>query len=496
VVVSENPLAITANGEPFIPGTLGDALLAQAWDQGREITVTVAYNAAPVGVGENSSEATVVDFAARVLETVRVRYRAAQAEGAIYATAEITVQDVQAVSFSAKFDATGIYLWSTALPQKTVFISGEELLKRVPGLEDQVARMVSWEENEDAQTLYAKTYEYFVTVFGSWASKRHAEGVDDLYPYSAEIEETATRDAADVAQHVKIRPAELALLVRGLADTFYDDDEAQQAFANLLADQGVTREMMRAAADQLPLLVRDHLQKRATGDENALDVYLYYDAYGIVGVDGVVPALFDFFPFKTSTFSYSRKSEDEGKLYTAKGTVDTAIGAFEGNLKVFEGDVIDNAVTSTLDLSLGLTGDSQGSLTLQTKTYAAIADNKETTQVDLQAVLNVADQTYPLTMTVTSEMQAIQGGDVKGSGESKISLPGMPVSGAKVEIVSGPFKPADIAGNELVNLLTLDAQARQALLDELVQGLQLGVVAGMSALPPETLQLFTLPAQP
>lgn len=323
-------------------GTLLPTLKQEAYEGGREIVETVTLGLPQVA----GMEPDVLAALQQAVEMLEFRISSVDDMDAKLCKVEILLKGEPLLDARVQWDAERIYITSGQLPGKTLTVSMAEAAKHFP-----VHPLLSgkWGEDEDMALLEEQFIDYFAAVAG-WVSSVQSER-EDLYVYEFdEIDETETRDFSSTQMHATVCPAEFKKLIRDMANLFFEDEKAQQAFANILAPYGATRASVRHFADQLPLVISHELEPAEAPTQFTV---FYDDNMDIVGFDGEMPGMYSTFFFDYGKLRYDRKTQDEGVLHDAKGTMEFDGGAsLTAEIQRNVGDLMDDQQKTEQDISI------------------------------------------------------------------------------------------------------------------------------------------------
>jgi len=463
------PLAAWAEAD-FDPGTLYATLLDECFQDGRlvEGKVTLQINALPA-LDE------LEGVAAELLDGMELRFSAVDDYDQKFYSLVLLMAGEEVAGFRMREDAQGMRITSNLLPGMTLALpSGGGLM-----------------ENEDVIMLLSAAFlTYFVRV-AAWVSQTETE-TEDLYvdEFPEDIEDTDTRDAFDRIQRSRVRSEHLKPLLRNLADTFYDDEESQQALANLLEPLGVTRADVRHWADELPLLIAYGL---AVTDA-ATDFAFYYDdeTGDIVGFDGVMPALFDPFFFEEGSLTYSRKTGMDDVRHTAQGVMQFGEGrSLTGDLQISYGEIIDDERRDEMAISLvfsdPVANEELRIVSTQQKLYLAQTDLDTCDSrlvIDIFSAEGEREEQFHVEMITHGETKPVGDADFAHSTVIDVDFEGVLSLTARYDVASSEYVPTEWLDEG-------DVYDFSALTEE-----QLGnLMAALSAVP-FRLSMFVLAALP
>ncbi|MCL2877107.1 MAG: hypothetical protein FWF12_12725, partial [Betaproteobacteria bacterium] len=323
-------LAPAVAGEPdFDPGTLYATLLEEVFEAGRLVQGSVTLQVNDAAFLEEAVGKELAGTLSELIGALELRFSAVDDYDQKLYSLTFLVAGQEVAGFRVREDAQSLRITSNLLPGMTLSMpagsaAGQGLL-----------------DNEDIMLLVSAAYLLYFGRIAAWVSDTEEE-TEDLYVHEFvdDSQDTDARDAYDRIQHSRVRSEHLKPLLRDLADTFYADNESQQAVANLLEPLGVTRADVRRWADELPLLIAHQL---AVTDA-ATDFSFYYDDDGtVVGFEGVMPRLLEPFFFDQATLTYNRKTGMDDVRHTAHGDIQFGEGrALAGDLYITYGEIIDD----------------------------------------------------------------------------------------------------------------------------------------------------------
>ncbi len=514
------------------PGGMLSERLGAAFYEGHEIKLTVKAQdfAMPEMMMDAPDAREIAEMMTALLQAMRVDVSVVLHEEQAIAKFDVRIQDISVLRVAARVAADGVSIETSALPKKTLFIRTALPAMAMQQFSGGNLYFSGLDDNPDAQAVFEAIYAYFEDQVAGWVSKWQIER-GDLYTYDTEGEPaTDTRDEAYVIMDSRIRPVDLKTLIRGLADKFYADDLLQQNVTNLLSGFGVTREMVRAFADQLPL---DIAALEAT-DKPTEFTWAQDDMSGTVGFNGTMPAFFTRFPFKEGYLDYDRKTLDDGRHGHAVGEMEYPDGKLlQGDLTTFQGKPEDGKTVIGNDLTLTLVDEAgeqvfeavsstKGTITRtedsealditaeQTRKMQVIdidALSKATEKVAAETALPVAEQSAAPQETAAEKLpmkEATQhteshvAGSVRAVGDLdfeaeytvEASVDGVRTGSVRYTAASGEYKPGKEFTGEVIDILALSPQEQELLFSDLKMGMEQAGLRAMAAMPPSVWGTF------
>ncbi len=482
------PIMAVAESD-FDPGTMYSTLRAEVFEGGRLIETVIKPKLTDYTPIPQAGEQYVKQMEAyrSMLEGMELRVTAVDDYDYKLYTLSLTMAGEEVVSARVRQDAESIRIVSNLLPGHTVNlpISSTQNIY-----------------NSDDPNLAALTDAYltYFVVVGAWVSQKQTD-TEDLYVYEpAELEETETRDAVSMVMKSRVRPSDMKELLRSFSDTLFDNEPLQQAITNLLAPVGVTRADVRRFADELPLIVSRELQ----ATENPTEfTFSYDDDMGTVGFDGVMPAMFEPFPFANGSFTYSKKTGMDDTRHTAHGEMTFAKASkLTGDLTITTGEIIDETRRDEFSIALNYADPDEQpvvNMAIVQQDLYTITDNVDT--LDTTAKFDVtfgkpdeglsepSGDTVHIESTVHSETKQAGELDVARSITTDLELAGYCTFSVQSDTLSKEYvrteEWADVG--EVWDFATMNAEQTQTAMGALQQIPMRMYMLIMAKLPPELL---------
>lgn len=466
-------------------GTLLPTLKQEAYVGGREIVETVTLRVSQV----TGMEPDLLAALQEAVEMLEIRISSVDDMDAKLYAVKILMAGEPLLDATVRWNEERIYITSSQLPGKTVTVSMAEAAKHFP-----VHPLLTgkWGADEDMALLENQYIDYFAAV-GGWVSNVQSEH-EDLYAYEfTEMDETESRDASTTQMYSTVRSDELKKLIRDLANLFFEDENAQQAFANILAPYGATQASVRHFADQLPLVISHELG--ATRNSTEFTVF-YDDNMDIVGFDGTMPAMYTKFFFDYGALQYSRKTLDEGVRHDVKGTMEFAGGAtFTGESRQNVGDLMDDQQKTEQDIAI----DYQDPANKAGLQYTIHTQEVYTAQEGLEVyegkgngeITRTQEGTSKKTnteMTLHGETKPVGDWDFAHTKTIQTEVEGQATYEFTYTMISQEYVPADLSGNVAYDLETLTEEQRAELENSLQTALMQAYFQLLAKLPSKLVQ--------
>ncbi|MCL2544393.1 MAG: hypothetical protein FWE77_00590 [Clostridia bacterium] len=485
-------MTATALAEPdFDPGTLYATLLDEAFAGGRLVQGAVTLRVNDFALLEEAAGKETADAVAELIGGLELRFFGVDDYDQRLYALDFLVAGEAVASFRAREDAQSLRLTSNLLPGITLsmpagLLGGQSLM-----------------ENEDILLLVSAAYLLYFGRIAVWVSETEDE-TRDLYVHEfvEDSEDTDLRDAYDRIQRSRVRSVHFKPLLRDLADTFYADNDSQQAVANLLEPLGVTRADVRRWADELPLIIAHQL---AVTDA-ATDFAFYYDGDGtVVGFEGAMPRLLEPFFFDHGTLTYSRKTGMDDVRHTAGGDIQLGGGrALTGDLHITYGEIIDDTRRDEMALGLSYSDPAQGGefrLLIARQDLYWAQENLDTrdTRLTIDALLveNGGEEGRRVEITAHGETKQVGGLDFAHSTAVEMDFGGEMSLTMRYDIASAEYAPTEwIDVGEVYDLVNLTEEQTRDVMTALSAAPFRGAMFFLAALPVEFLQTIVFSGRP
>jgi len=315
--------------------------------------------------------------------------------------------------------------------------------------------------------------EKYLAIIGEWVN-----GTEGLLTFSAEGSPgTDQRDAAAQSATLRVTPDQIKGLLLALAEELSRDE----AFSQMLPGP--------LPLDEIKALV-------PTG--NAMELTIYVDEHeGIAGIDGVVPALFGDGSGATGRFAYDRLTSDGLERHSVGGEISEQGGnLFSFSLKTESDSADPQAPKGSFNLGFRQSDNASTTDMMLDHTYArALAADRETleskTDINVLTKSGGFDSTMSATLDFASDARALGADDVVCESSLGLSFMGMKMGNVLMTLATSAYVPADVSGNEIVDLTGLNEAGGAALTEELNAGLTRALESAMSLFPQETIMQLT-----
>jgi hypothetical protein len=351
------------------PGNLLDELIERAAEAGRQINVSLRF-----ALGSQSGlPEEYIQAASELLTAFELRAHYAQA-GEI--GLELLLSGQPVLSGRGYLLEDSVALETSVLPDRTLLVPYEEIAKLIESDQMFIGGL-------SPEQIAALT-QGFTALGAEAASWVETSGV---LPEPAEVAvpATAQRDAATQQITVRIDGAQYKELYTRLGQTFIENEGMVQALADLFQ---VPKEDLLSGAGEI-LAQLESLQP--TGE--ALAETLYTNDQGeFVGLDAVMPVMFEGLPDTKSAFYYDRLTQPGKRTHTIRGEItqtETETGDF--SLSVSRDD--SDPATRKLDLHLEgrlKADETEHAASLTVADALSVTRDEQTETVDQQTVFTVA----------------------------------------------------------------------------------------------------------
>lgn len=375
--------------------------------------------------------------------------------------------------------AGGILSATTSLlPGKTLCIDMKELAAQLGEPMEQFIAQV-----ENLQAISASAEAYLAIIF-DWLDS--TEGL--LSVSEGEIQGTSIQDPSVETYLLSVSPIQLQELLAVLAAGFEQDE----ALAQLLSLSGLS-------------LVDGIMAFEPTDD--VMELVIYLDAQGrLAGVYGTVPEMFGDV-IATSSFAYAHLSAGNDALRAASGE-DFEWHRFSGEIaekNIGSAHISLEAASDPSDpvmpkgsLSVGFSaGEEDSSISavageLYHIYQGTIAVGQETLTSRTDFALQGPYSDFALTATLDfyRDVRTVRQDDFLCESTLKVSAMGMSLGRMLMTLVSHAYVPADTAGNEIIDLMSLDEAGFEALGEALSAGMQQAIGLAATAMPDEAVLLL------
>ena len=469
---------------------LGDRL-PKAFDAGRTIEITMSFDLDDSlgmlgGMPPENFAAAKELLRATILKISATRVHADQLE----IGCELRMRDTLIVNGRMWLAGDKLAVTTNLLPGKTLMVDAAEFFQKLQGSVEQITMLA-----EDLQALGASVGNC-AAIAADWMNS--TEGI--MTVNEAESPATQWRDASVQNFSFRVTSGQLKELFSKWAEEF------RRAAAM----------MQVVPLDITPL---EEIQTFVLTD-NVIEWTVYMDEQGgIAGVTGTVPTMFGE-DVDEARFSYDHLSAGNPSQ-TVLDDAGLERRRFAGEVRAEGAGTASFALETANDMSDPLSpkgtvhvdfhqSDKESSTTLLLKhTYArTLAANRETleskTRIDGQIqshasgdddlmdliFASMGDVSFSAMLDIASETRAERQDDFVCETASEISIMGMALGRVLVQLASGAYVPADIAGNEIIDLAGLDGAGQAALSVELNAGREHALELATSQIPEVLLQIM------
>ena len=388
-----------------------------------------------------------------------------------------------------------------ALPAGTFTSSGVDVMDLLYGdFGVEVDDSVPFEELPADERLRITAIDTFVMVMQhllGWVSSTQME-TGELYTFDdTYLEETQTRDAVAQRMIGRIRTRDFMLLINNTVTTLRDDQGLfQQALADVLAENGVTRYQVRQVVDSLltqeymdpaddwvqpsssiaddgalctlddisyffKKLHKSTLRMLSNNTHDYMDMIVSYDDYGgMVGFDAKVPLINTEWPFE-GDFTYSIKTDDNWqRIHTSHGELQIYDNKrVVGDLSIQFGEDVSglnaNHFVGSLDVVDQGDGTSSGMGVVSSLDFTVADDGDARTEsFDASAALQLradGEGDDALTGTLTGETRT-EGGSFVIRADAGLSLAGLVNLTAHLSAGNAEYEEIAFSGGEAIDL--------------------------------------------
>lgn len=482
-------MPLGALGETEVePGTLLNTLLSENFENGHEVAAVLGFSVdALPGLTQEQTEAV-----AQIAQALNIFVTAADRKDAEECYLSVRLQDQEVANALLRVTKDGLEMTTSLTPGKTLVFSWELM-------EEMSASPVNKVDvtSPEVQTLIETLSNAYVTYFyalANWVSDVQYEN-EDLYQYTDDyIDETDVRDGVATQMHARVRHTDFRRLIRTLADTFYADEEVQEAIVDAFKNQGATPENVFEAGKSVCLAIA-----ALEPNEGATEfVVSYGDDYEMVGFDGTMPAMWKGFPFDVGTLTYSRKTLDESVRHTAQGhmTLPEGVGSVDGTLAIEKGNLLDTGRTNSYDINLLVTDETEEpqvmTVALSGQDAAYVDDGIDYLEGNLLANFSIADKAGTTSTAYALNLAGKSGAwmeedEVYSQSFLTLTVQDLLSASLTLDLYSQPYEPVDVSGYERVDVAGLDEAGVTQLESELEAGMMQAAFQFMSLMPQEAM---------
>lgn len=416
---------------------------------------------------------------------------------------EIAISGTPVLAGTVAPDETGISVFLSSLPGKSMYISYADLGKMLEssfgqtmgteGVSSSLAPIIGMVQSSASGTLIdqqqandafsglAASFEQLVQKYGS---EFETETVVRA------VEATDVRDAAATTVIMKITPEQFKSLTKDILTMVNDN----QVLGAALGMAGSTTSVGDAASALQ--VITESLETMEPLSDPVVYTMHYDESNTLVGADVVVPQLFVKDEFKiTGTYTYNRKTEGAKQTHTFLGDVQSAEGQntkFE--FSAYQDGTDPMAPKSGFDMTFNMpAADSTQPASVLGVHGSYETKNTATSESTVAKLWFDGDPQMAMMMPAVSfanETAAVGENDFTVNGKFDISMAGMPMAALNWTVASSD-KALDIpAAGTVVNVAALTDEENTAFTNELTTGLMQALSGAMALLPPETLAVL------
>lgn len=409
----------------------------------------------------------------------------------------LSIQGLKIADASAWLGERGLYVITSLLPGKALLYDDQEFTQI---LGEQMEQLTAQAENYQA---IAASMEKYAAIAYQWMT-----GTPGLVTLSEDaVPATEKRDSAVASVAFRVTPDQLKSLLVTLAEEFAKDEVLQQLLALSIKTDSAAAEdfgaQLLAAAKALPTTGQDMTGQIFAGSDD-----------GLVGIDGMIPAMFGSGD-SVASITYDRQTANDGK--TTKHSFIGGLAGENGGISAIkleiESDLAapqapkeafllwlhqqDSADHGQIDFKISHNAESvlaadREQLASQTGISLEFKPGKEglMSQNDMTDLFSPRDEDISAQVDFSSDARLVGEKDFVCESTTGFTVMGQKLGKVHVRITSETDFFISTSDLEMVEVSKLDLEGTEALDTELEEGFNAAVVNVVSVLPPELLQMM------